>query len=118
MPGMPGILDIVESQKDDVLVLTLKGRLDVITSSALEGVINDANGKNTKNVLINLSEIWYISSSGLKTLLTIDQNLRKNSGKLVICAVTPEVMQVIKMTGVLPLFQYANTEAEALGKFK
>ena len=88
-------IEIKKSQNETVIEIT--GRLDTITSPALEKTINE-NIEDTKNLIIDTKGMEYISSAGLRVLLTTQKKMQK-IGSLKILNVCAEVMEVFEMTG-------------------
>ena len=88
-------IEIKKSQNETVIEIT--GRLDTITSPALEKTINE-NIEDTKNHIIDVKGKEYISSAGLRVLLTAQKKIQK-IGSMKILNVCAEVMEVFEMTG-------------------
>ena len=88
-------IEIKKSQNETVIEIT--GRLDTITAPALEKTINE-NIEDTKNLIIDTKGMEYISSAGLRVLLTTQKKMQK-IGSLKILNVCTEVMEVFEMTG-------------------
>ena len=88
-------MEIKEELKDNVLTLTLKGRLDTIASEDLDNKLSEkVEGLN--NIIFDLKEIDYIASSGLRVLIKYQKMFKD----LEIRNVTDNVMDVLKMTGL------------------
>ena len=78
-------------------IIEIAGRLDTITAPALEKTINDDIG-DTKNLVLDLSGVEYISSAGLRVLLSAQKKMQK-IGSMKVTGVCAEVMEVLEMTG-------------------
>lgn len=78
-------------------VIELAGRLDTTTAPALDKTINEDLG-DTKNLTLDLKKLEYISSAGLRVLLTAQKKLQK-IGAMKVINVCEEVMEVFEMTG-------------------
>ena len=78
-------------------VIELRGRLDTTTAPALDKAINlDIEG--TKNLVIDLKSLEYISSAGLRVLLGAQKKMQK-IGSMKVKNVCEVVMEVFEMTG-------------------
>ena len=77
--------------------LEVVGRLDTITAPQLEKTINDDLG-DTKNLVLNIGGVEYISSAGLRVLLGAQKKMQK-LGSMTLIKVRKEVMEVFEMTG-------------------
>ena len=78
-------------------IIEVAGRLDTITAPALDKTINEDIG-DTKNLVLDLNGLEYISSAGLRVLLGAQKKLQK-IGTMKVINVCEEVMEVFEMTG-------------------
>jgi anti-sigma B factor antagonist len=93
----------ISTKKDGAeYTLLLNGRLDTITSPALDDKINEVIG-GAEKLIIDLSELEYISSAGLRVLLGTLQ-IMEGKGEMVICNLTEPVREVFELTGFSRLF--------------
>ena len=88
-------IEIKKNQEETVIELA--GRLDTTTAPALDKTINEDIGE-TKNLVLNLNGLEYISSAGLRVLLSAQKKMR-NIGSMKVTNVCEEVMEVFEMTG-------------------
>ena len=79
------------------LVLEITGRLDTITAPALEKTISEYVGK-IKSLILNLKHLEYISSAGLRVLLSAQKKMQQ-VGNMKVMNVCEEVMEVFEITG-------------------
>ena len=78
-------------------VIEVVGRLDTTTAPALEKTINEDIGE-TKNLILDLKGLEYISSAGLRVLLSTQKKM-KEKGAMVVKNVCAEIMEVFEITG-------------------
>lgn len=109
--------NLVTEQKGDVFIFRIRGRLDVICSPVTEKRIFEAINEGQNNLLLDMSGVSYLSSAGMRMLLSVTKRLRTMSGKLAICSVTSSVVDVLKMSGFDHALHLFNTEDEALKFF-
>ena len=81
----------------DETIIKLVGRLDTTTAPALDKTINE-DIADTKNLVLNVKELEYISSAGLRVLLSAQKKMQK-IGSMKLTNVREEVMEVFEMTG-------------------
>ena len=81
----------------DVTTIELAGRLDTTTAPALDKAINSDIG-DTKSLILNMKGLKYISSAGLRVLLSAQKKMRK-IGSMKLTNVCEDVMEVFEMTG-------------------
>ena len=78
-------------------IIEIVGRLDTITAPALDKTINEDIG-DTKNLVLDVKGMEYISSAGLRVLLSAQKKMQK-FGSMKVTGVCEEVMEVFEMTG-------------------
>ena len=78
-------------------VIRIAGRLDTITAPALDKAINEDIG-DTRNLILDMKSLEYISSAGLRVLLGAQKKMQK-IGSMKVVNVCEEVMEVFEMTG-------------------
>ena len=77
--------------------IEIAGRLDTITAPALDKTINEDLG-DTKDLILDVKGMEYISSAGLRVLLGAQKKMQK-IGSMKVINVCAEVMEVFEMTG-------------------
>ena len=78
-------------------IIEIVGRLDTITAPALDKTINEDIG-DTKNLVLDVKGMEYISSAGLRVLLSAQKKMDK-IGSMKVINVCENVMEVFEMTG-------------------
>ena len=78
-------------------IIEIVGRLDTITAPALDKTINEDIG-DTKDLVLDIKGVEYISSAGLRVLLGAQKKMQK-IGTMKVINVCEEVMDVFEMTG-------------------
>ena len=78
-------------------IIEIVGRLDTTTAPALDKTINEDIG-DTKNLVLDVKGMEYISSAGLRVLLGAQKKMQK-IGSMKVRNVCAEVMEVLEMTG-------------------
>jgi anti-sigma B factor antagonist len=93
-------------------LVTVETRLDILSSKELQGVVEAAFAAGARNLVMDLSGAEYISSSGLRVLLSARKLARAASGTVHLAAPVPFVMDVLVTTGFDKLFAiHATVEA-------
>ena len=83
------------NKENDKLIISLEGRLDTNTSPELE---SEYEKLDEKNIVLDLEKLNYISSAGLRVLLTMQKEMNKK-GSLEIINVCDEVLDIFEVTG-------------------
>lgn len=109
-------LNVTSQRLEDrsVTILRLAGRLDATTVSQLERALTDAQLSGDRAIVIDLSDLTYISSSGLRVLLTGRSNARKRGGEVFLCSLRPPVREVFEMVGFTAVFTIFDTLEQAM----
>ena len=81
----------------DETTIQIAGRLDTITAPALDKAVNEDIG-DTKLLILDMKELVYISSAGLRVLLSAQKKMQK-IGAMKVVNVCEDVMGVFEMTG-------------------
>ena len=96
-------LEIKKNQEETIIEIV--GRLDTITAPALDKTINEDIG-DTKNLVLDVKGMEYISSAGLRVLLSAQKKIQK-IGSMKVINVCEEVMEVFEMTGFADILTIA-----------
>lgn len=98
-------------QREGVVVARITGRLDAVTTVEAEG--QTAQLASSSRVVLDLSQLTYISSAGLRLLLKLGKQVKEAGGRLVVAALQPMVEEVFQMTGFDKMFEIAADATEA-----
>lgn len=107
-------MEISEEKKGDALVLSLSGRLDAATSKAFQDRILAVIDAGERRLVVDLSQLDYLSSSGLRVFLLAAQRLSGANGKIVLCSLMKPVREVFDIVGFSSLFSIYGSADEAL----
>jgi anti-anti-sigma factor len=97
-----------------VIVITPTGRLDITTAWQFRLNLQDCISRLSPHIVINLSQVNFIDSSGLTSLVAGMRDADKVQGSFRICNVHPEAKLVFEVTMMDSVFELYETEAEAL----
>jgi anti-anti-sigma factor len=87
-----------------VLVLKPKKRIDSNTAQSFEDQSTALIGAGPNKVVIDFSDLAYISSAGLRVLLIMGKCLKSSGGMLTLCGVRDNVKDVIEVSGFASIF--------------
>lgn len=102
-----------EKTKGKVLVLKPEGRLDSNTINAAETEMFAFLEKGETRVVLDLSNLDYISSSGLRLVLMMGKRLNLKGGKLALCGLKPHIREVFEISGFISILTVVDSRAEA-----
>ena len=91
---------VIKVPEKDLVIIELEGRLDAVSSAQVEKTVADlaAAGK-PPHIIIDFTNVSYLSSAGLRVLLSTHKLLLRHNHKLICAAFTDEVLEIIKMAG-------------------
>lgn len=104
-------------EEGGVLLFRLDGRLDATSSPQLETKITQQIDGGHKKILLDFGRVDYLSSAGMRLLLSLTRRLSKEEGKLALCTITDDVMEIVKVAGFEKILNIYPTEREALTSF-
>lgn len=84
--------------------LLLDGRLDSVTSQEAEKIFMDVADR-FDNLILNMADLRYVSSAGLRVIKLLHMKMRKKNGELTLTNVNKMVMEVFEMTGFAGLLK-------------
>jgi anti-anti-sigma factor len=99
--------------RDGIWVVALSGRLDSSIGSQLESALTAQLDAAHLRLVIDMSNVSYISSSGLKALVSTWRSAQKRGGNVVLSAMNARVREVFEISGFDSLFTITETVDEA-----
>jgi anti-anti-sigma factor len=107
-----------QEQVDDVIVLGVGGKINTEASEALLRKMTDVIEKGARHLLLELSGLDYINSSGLRILLTVARKMTDVSGKIVLADATELIYRVLQVSGCASHIGVYSSREEALKVLK
>jgi len=101
--------------RDGVAVIALGGEVDVYTSPRLKQEMVDLLNKGTTRLIIDLSAVDYLDSTGLGVLIGGLKRAREREGDLRLICNNLRILRIFEITGLTKIFDIHSSEAEALG---
>ena len=109
-------IDISVEHHSDVAVVKVAGEVDLYSSPELrQAVLTEAEGRPSK-LIVDLTGVQYMDSSGVATLVEGLQKLERGGGELVLCGLNDMVQEVFKLTRLDSVFQILPNLEEALAE--
>ena len=107
-------MTIESSTQGSALVVRVAGRMDAASTTQFDQTCRDAIRDGATRIIADLSNLDYISSMGLGTLLGIAKTLQPSGGKVVLCGLKGLVKEVFDLTRLTPLFPVFDSAEAAL----
>lgn len=100
---------------DNIIILYLTGRLDVQNSIQIEKEINHIIQKeHNYHLLLNLEDVRYMSSSGIRIFVSTMRLLNGKNKKLKLCNLSNSVKKIFEVVELLDMFEVYDSEEEAI----
>ena len=110
-------MNITVSDVDDVKVLLFEGKLDTKSSPDAQTMLAELVERGARKLIVNFENLAYISSSGLRMLLTTARQLKGCGGEIRICGLNEDVQEIFEISGFNTIFAITETAQEALEDF-
>jgi anti-sigma B factor antagonist len=98
---------------DQSWLVSVSGRLEQQQTPDLERLLNELLADQHYRIVVDLSEVTYINSGGLRCLVTAWRHAKQQGGNVVLCCMTPRVKEVFSMVGFDKVFQIYPSVASA-----
>jgi anti-anti-sigma factor len=113
-----GDVELNESSDGAVTIIAVKGRLDSVTAPTLGERLSSTLGAPSRRLLIELSQLEYISSAGFRILLLAAKRAAESNGQIVLAGVSGKVRQLFDLGGFLDLFRICGTRDEGVAALR
>lgn len=111
------MVDLDLEIRQDTMFVRLVGELDLGVADALRDAMELALNKNiVRHMVINLSRVAYIDSSGLGVILCCYKRLAQSGGRVSLVGLQPQVRRILDLSGLLRIMGEYSSEEEAVAK--
>lgn len=108
-------IDVKEYKR--VSVIAVSGRIDSATSSEFENELNNLTETGRVNLVLDLSAVEFISSAGLRVLVTTRKAVKSAGGDVVLAKPSTQVNETLEIAGLDVLFEKFPNREEAVAFF-
>lgn len=109
-------MQVESRQSDQAVVITVTGRLDTTTASDFEtNCFELISSKAHNGIVIDLQALEYMSSAGLRSILSLGKRVKAQGKGLVFCSLQGMVKEVFDVSGFTSIFSVYESQEEALG---
>jgi anti-sigma B factor antagonist len=110
-------VEITVNEYKRVAVITVTGRVDSATATDFETNINEVVEKGKHNLVLDLSQVEFLSSAGLRVLVTTRKTLQGAGGNIVLAQPSERVVETLDTAGLDVLFERYDTREAAVAAF-
>jgi anti-anti-sigma factor len=105
-----------DSVADQAVVVCVEGRVDASNATLFEGHCKrQMTDHQRRSLVLDMSKVEYLSSAGLRAILSLGKQTQAGGGKLVLCGLSGVVREIFAISGFLNLFPVADTLLRAVG---
>ena len=98
-------MEFIKKKENNILTVSLIGRLDTPAAQEIAPEMDLLKDDANDIIILDCTEMDYISSSGLRLFLTLRKAAAEKGGKIVIRGISDSIRSVFMMTGFLNLFE-------------
>ena len=103
-------------QIDSFLVIAVAGRLDTVSAPRFDEKLVPVLAEPRPDILLDVSQISYISSAGLRSILQLVKHADENGGRVGLFSVPPQIMDVLEISGFPSRLDIYPDRASALSR--
>lgn len=111
-------MEITHQEFKQCEMIKIKGRVDSATAPQVAQAFETANERGKHKLVIDMSELEYMSSAGFRALLAAQRNSKKaNRGEVVLASVPERIREALELAGFTELFKTFDDPLHAVGYF-
>ena len=110
-------MEITSREEQSVTVVALSGRFDAQSAAQVDAALQATLQGGSGKLLVDMTKVDYVSSAGLRVLLSAAKKSGSLGGRLVLCGLQPYVLEVFEVAGFTSIFQILPDTAQALASF-
>ncbi|MCP4624923.1 MAG: STAS domain-containing protein [bacterium] len=111
-------MDISVQQSDQISIVSIAGTFDALTADQIVGCIDERISSGEKHLVLDLSEVEFMSSAGLRVILGALKQTRQAGGDLYLAGAKGGVDRVLKMSGFPKILKAYDSIDNAIAQFK
>ncbi len=110
-------LQISKESLKRVDVIQVNGRIDSNSAPEFDNELKAVMDGGRHNMVLNLSDVNYMSSAGLRALISALRECKKHHGNVVLAAPSDRVKEVLELAGLSSIFDMFDDNTTAVGSF-
>ncbi len=110
-------LEISETDRENIAILHLKGRLTVGEASSVRDKVNEALARGFHNIIFDLGGVDYIDSTGLGSMVICYTTIKKHGGTLKLVNPNKRNIELLLLTKLHTIFEVYSEEQDAVNSF-
>jgi len=111
-------MEISTTEYKHCTLIKASGRIDSATAPQFAEALDTITEKGTFKIVLDMTEVEYISSSGLRVIINTQKNCKRyNRGELVLACVPLKIYSALDLAGFVPFFKLFDDITAAVGHF-
>lgn len=111
-------MEITDYKKDDILILNIKGKIDIISKDKFHKKLIEFIQKGFVKIILDCSSLDYISSAGIRVLYHLVKDLEEKNGKIILASPNSSIQEVFEIINLTEDFQVFKNIEEAVKAIK
>ncbi|MFM1770405.1 MAG: hypothetical protein RJA22_2934 [Verrucomicrobiota bacterium] len=111
-------MDLQTQPEGNILILSIAGKLDAVTTPQFEQKIRELIDGGTQRILVDLDQLDYISSAGLRGLLLLSKLLKAKGGQAGVANIKGNVRSVFEMSAFATILPVSESRAAGLARLQ
>ena len=107
-------MNINLEEKNGISIIKLIGRMDAVTVKSFEEACGNLINEGISKIIVDLSDLEYISSAGLRGILIVEKSSRAKKSIVAFCSMQSMVSEVFKISGFISILKVFASQEEAL----
>ncbi len=105
-------------RNDGIMVAVAEGRVDGANAQEFQGELSEAIDPSDRAVILDLEEITYISSAGLRVILLTARALKRQNAELAVCSLSDAIREVFEISGFDKIIPVRESRPDAIASFQ
>lgn len=111
-------MNTLKRQIDGITVVELSGRVDSSVSGQVMDDLNEVVGAGTAKLVVNLQNVTYISSAGLRSILVAAKLAKSSKGEMRLCQASDLVRKILEESGFTNLIRIDDHEGQSIAALR
>ena len=111
-------MEITHKEESGILFIAINGRLDGLTVPSAERSINEILERGNNRLLFDFSELEYLSSGGLRVILSAAKEIKRREGQVFLCAMQGYVKEIFEVSGFTSIIPIKDTVESGIAELQ
>ena len=107
-------MEVTSQRTDGALVVSVEGRVDGANARKFQKAVENVIGDGDRAVVLDMEDLSYISSAGLRSVLLIAKGLQKRDSQFAVCSLQGPISEVFRIVGFDKIVNIHSSQSEAV----